>query len=1262
LQSVLSSCKIDGIQSEEQMKTARCCAILVLIMLAAACGSPGENIVDETRSKDESSAPADNSEQSEISDIVEPEIETDLGVMPDNLDQVDFGETEDLLSQPGQPGSSCVSGDDCFSGYCVHTPTGKQCTITCLEECPFDWECAQHKASLPDEVYICAPTGLSLCRPCLKNSDCLANGIELGDLCVPYGADGSFCGSHCLDSSDCPADYTCEEVLDVWGYEGTQCKKTEGQCNCQPWFADEEAVTVCTSNNQYGTCEGTRHCGPEGLSDCDAPAPASEVCNGDDDDCDGDIDEGTGGSKCYVENDWGACPGTWFCEAGELLCDADEPQPEICDGKDNDCNGVVDDGFPDSDNDGITDCLENDKDGDGVVDLLDNCPGVANPDQLDNDLDMAGNACDPDDDNDQSADWQDCAPLNKVIFPGAQEVCNGLDDDCDNLVDEGFADSDSDALSDCIDTDDDNDGSVDTDDCGPTDPLTHPGADEKCDGVDNNCDGLKDENFPDQDDDGIADCVDGDLDGDGHSNGIDNCPVLANPTQADADGDGTGDMCDPDLDGDGIPNAVDTCPVLFNPGQHDLDKDGFGDLCDDDKDGDSVLDAVDNCSLVANPGQEDLDNDSTGDACDGDSDGDGVADDEDCQPTDPYVFPGGIEDCDGSDNNCNGIVDEGFPDSDFDGFKNCVDPDDDDDGYKDTADCEPLDPKVNPGIQEICNGIDDNCSGKTDENTGEQVCGKGECFHSQQACLNGKLQTCDLWLGIAPEVCDGKDNDCDGLTDEDQGTTTCGQGQCLHVQVNCDGGQAVVCNPFAGASPEVCDGKDNDCNGAIDELNADGCVLLFADLDKDGHGAGDPLCFCQATGVYSALNSDDCVDSDPWVYPGATEFCDNKDNNCDEVVDEAGATGCSWFFVDDDGDGYGSGDPSCVCTAPGLGYSVLAGDCDEALSEVHPGALELCDEQDNDCDGEVDESFDLDTDPLNCGVCSYLCQPDNALGECVEGKCAVLECVEGYLDCDDKPVTGCEVHADQDEENCGDCGTICALDHASEVCLDGICSIAECDEYYGDANNKPEDGCEAFTVGSQDEPVFSCKELSGLVPSAPSGNYWILAGGAVALQVYCDMDEHGGGWTRIGRSDGSTIINGTHYTNGSGSFGDANYQIQCDKLAGLGLTTVTVRVNMGEVRDFFRPRANADMCQMLSESPGTHHLWSDAPSIGFIQPEYYSSHLGGSKSGWPPKDNRTYVSFWGGQGSPAGGCCALDLQTANGSWERAFEMYVRESD
>ncbi|MEZ4432286.1 MAG: MopE-related protein [bacterium] len=137
--------------------------------------------------------------------------------------------------------------------------------------------------------------------------------------------------------------------------------------------------------------------------------------------------------------------GTGLCEAPQQRCEDGmwgecgppvAPTDEVCDGEDNDCDGSTDEDFPDTDEDGDADCIDRDRDGDGVVDARDNCPDGQNPDQLDSDGDGAGDRCDLDDDGDGFADVDDCEPTVATAFPGGVEACDGADNDCDGAVDE----------------------------------------------------------------------------------------------------------------------------------------------------------------------------------------------------------------------------------------------------------------------------------------------------------------------------------------------------------------------------------------------------------------------------------------------------------------------------------------------------------------------------------------------------------------------------------------------------------------------------------------------------------------------------------------------------------------------------------------------------------------------------------------------------------------------------------------------------------
>ena len=250
----------------------------------------------------------------------------------------------------------------------------------------------------------------------------------------------------------------------------------------------------------------------------------------------------------------------------------------------------------DTDDDGQGNACDDDDDNDTVGDDDDNCPRHPNPDQTDSDSDGRGDACDPDADNDTVHDVTDNCPLD---FNPDQN------------------DSDGDGLGDACDDDDDNDGLTDAEElaCG-SNPFDANSTCEVCDGVDNDLDGLIDEAFPDTDGDGEANCVDDDDDGDTVPDSTDNCPLQPNPDQTDSDGDGIGDECEDDDDGDTLIDILDNCPTVANPDQADNDEDGLGDICDPDDDNDTILDEEDNCPLLMNADQTDSDGDGLGDACD----------------------------------------------------------------------------------------------------------------------------------------------------------------------------------------------------------------------------------------------------------------------------------------------------------------------------------------------------------------------------------------------------------------------------------------------------------------------------------------------------------------------------------------------------------------------------------------------------------------------------------------------------------------------
>ena len=169
---------------------------------------------------------------------------------------------------------------------------------------------------------------------------------------------------------------------------------------------------------------------------------------------------------------------------------------------------------------------------------------------------------------------------------------------------------------------------------------------------------------------------------------------------------------------------------------------------------------------------------------------------------------------------------------------------------------------------------------------------------------------------------------------------------------DCDDENADV---FPGQD-ELCDDIDNDCDGAIDDDPIDASTWYF-DGDQDGHG--DPFNTAVSCEPYTNFVDvgDDCDDARDYVSPSAPELCDGLDNDCDDEIDEDVAPeDADTFYIDVDGDGYGSPDETIqACGAPS-GYSDTDDDCDDEDPGVNPGAADATsDGVDNDCDGSTDE-------------------------------------------------------------------------------------------------------------------------------------------------------------------------------------------------------------------------------------------------------------------------------------------------------------------
>jgi Notch-like protein len=868
----------------------------------------------------------------------------------------------------------------------------------------------------------------------------------------------------------------------------TVCQGGVPVCNVSPGAPSSELCNnldddcdgqVDEDYNVGQTCDGVGACGA-GVFECRTltstacstdvggsnPGATPETCNGLDDDCDGQVDEGL--------NNLGSCGiATGECAQGSLRCIAGAPQcigsigptPEVCDQKDNDCDGRTDERTGQG----------GDTNG-GLVDEGATC----------------GN------------DTGRCDFGHTVCVTGAlqcqggvgpiAEICNGQDDDCDGIVDDQPTDvgvacgatstgectrgltictggtiqcngEQGPTVETCNGLDDDCDGSIDDDPLLVGTPCTiaggtvcAPGAfacvsgslicqgastgtPETCNGIDDDCNGFVDDNVPGLGvacgssigacDPGHTACIAGSVQCVG---GVTPITETCNNLDDDCDGNvDNGDLCTPGVCVMGV------CLLHCAGGEFDCPP---GSTCQD------TLCVPDKCFNVSCP-----------------------------------TVNGVGQGCDPADGSCRPL-------------------------------CE-LNPACPTGV--ICRPLDgqcveDNCLNLPERCTAAELCAAGTCIanpclgvtcpEADQFCRGG---TCVESCGAidCPEgqlchdgVCSatGCTGDCGAGNVCNPTTHECGADPCLHA--NCTAGN--VCNPSTGdceldrclgivcPAGQTC--REGDCflppGGTPDAAPPEavyatggggGCAIAAGGGSGGSRGAwilgvllGSALVWRRRKILLAAalLVVASCNVDPYYIYPI---------DAADPVVDAG---------VVHDGDG-----------------SVLDGDgavidVDAAQADACVATTEVCDGLDNDCDTLVDEDFDLTQDELNCGVCGKVCSKTGARTQCTDSVCDILECFPGNVDVDhdiDLPFdqsNGCEyacfvsnggvevcdaldndcdgavdedTDKQNDEDNCGSCGHVCQFFHADATCTGGTCGFdpaTACDVGFHDANHQAVDGCE----------------------------------------------------------------------------------------------------------------------------------------------------------------------------------------------------------
>ena len=702
-----------------------------------------------------------------------------------------------------------------------------------------------------------------------------------------------------ITNTTCPSAF--DEVTVTLNYANETCNGIDDNCNGQTdegvlnsFFLDADSdtfgnpsVSVQGCSAPTGYISNNQDCNDNNVS---VNPFSNEICNNADDNCNGQIDEGVL-NNYYFDND-----GDTFGNPNNVTLACIQPIGYV--GNGNDCNdnaanintaaaefcNQIDDNCNNQIDEGVQQLFYADADADTFGNLISTILACTLPSGF-----VTNNL--------------DCNDNNQNIYPAASEICNYIDDNCNGVSDEGvqvlfYNDQDADGFG----------GSSPTalacsapagysdnsNDCNDSNANIYPGANELCNLIDDNCNTLVDE--------GALQTYY--LDSDGDSFGTSGVTSLACSQPF---GYSTNNIDCNDSDAGIQPAASELCNLTDENCNGQIDE-GVQVAFYADNDNDNY----------GNPGVFTM-------AC---TQPNGfVLNSSDCNDNNAGFNPSISEICNFQDENCNGAIDEGvqlefYSDSDFDSFGSpsntilaCTLPA----GYVTNAtDCDDSDNYVQPGAIEICNSIDDNCNNQVDENIQFNIYfedADGDSFGDP----NSTISFCTLPFGYVSNNTDCNDNS----------------------------------SFISTLGTEVCNLLDDNCNGLIDEGVQS---VFYLDFDNDGFGNGNPITLACSQPIGYSSNSIDCNDNNAVAYPGANELCNLQDDDCDLLVDE---NATSIFYIDADSDGFGNLNITTTGCTPPPGYVMNSADCNDATFSTNPLASELCNTIDDNCNTLIDEGVQL---------------------------------------------------------------------------------------------------------------------------------------------------------------------------------------------------------------------------------------------------------------------------------------------------------------